>query len=498
MKIKILGPVLLLTLATRFARATEGDIAVEMTNNNNNDKDILNPNLATAPSAPAEQAVAVALDSQKTGGTLEVAMDGVVEAADKVFADDEDDENDEDDEEEVADADEGEDDEDEDEGEDEDEDEDEDEGEDEDEYDIAEEGEQDQDEAFADAGDDFHYADPLTVKYDAQTAQCKQAQPQQHQLQEQQQSQEQRQEKGQPEQQITFQKRDNTQEPLLLPLHEALFSSEATAEVGGACIDSFVNFALRFRERCSIKCLKTFTHVFSNPNVLGILDCFGCSNFFVSGFYALGVDCAGLFAAYPKPANATTGAGGKPGTTTINPGTTTIKPGMTTIKSGTATTTTTAAPGATNKAAVPSSKPDINPKSTNDDSSDAITTPAEDYRLGPVKPEDAALPPLDLANMLKSLGQLTSGDLQNWLDIGSDLAKVVGGGASASKGQNGRSEVGEGEGSSSKEEEAKIAAGKDLFNKFVGKAASFANWTLTPETLDQTGVFDRVHSLGLL
>ncbi|KAG0375790.1 hypothetical protein BGX24_008656 [Mortierella sp. AD032] len=479
MKIKILGPVLLLTLATRFAQAAEGDIAVETnnnSNNNNNIKDILDANFAAAPAAPAtEQVVAVALDSQKAGDALEVAVD-MVEAAAKVFADEEVEEDGEDDEEGLTDADEGEDD------------EDEYEYEDEGEEETAAKDEHNQDEAFSVEGDDFHYADPLTVKYDAQTAQCKQAQSQQHQEQQQQQPQEQQRPPEEPQgqnqqQQTAFQKRDTTQQPLLLPLHEALLHAEATAEVGGACIDSFVNFALRFRERCSIKCLKTFSHVFSNPNVLGILDCFGCSNFFVSGFYALGVDCAGIFAAYPKPANATTG---KPVTTMTT--TTTMKTTMTTM----------ATPGATNKAGVPPSQSGSSPKSTNDDSSD--TTPAGDYRLGPVKPEDAALPPLDFANMLKSLGQLTSGDLQGWLDIGSDLAKVVGSGAGgASKGQSGKSEVGEGEDSSSKEEdEAKAAASKDLFNKFVGKAASFADWHLTPETLDQTGVFDRVQSLGLV
>lgn len=46
----------------------------------------------------------------------------------------------------------------------------------------------------------------------------------------------------------------------------------ATPEPGGADIDSFVNKVLRFRERCSVPCLRT--HIFSNPNVLGLLNCF--------------------------------------------------------------------------------------------------------------------------------------------------------------------------------------------------------------------------------
>ncbi|KAF9912564.1 hypothetical protein EC991_009989 [Linnemannia zychae] len=450
MKFKILGPVLLLTLANRFVAAAEGDITVDTSNNN---KDILDTNFAAAPAA--EQAI-VTLDSQKAGEALEITVDGVVETTAKVFeveGEDEEDEDEEDEDEyedEIARVDEDDDEDDDDEGDEEDVlDED-------DEDDIAEEEEvQDQYDALELEGDDFHYADPLTADYDAQTGQCKQTQSQHQQVQQPQEQLEQEQ------QQITIQKRDKTQEPIL--------SADATAEVGGACIDSFVNFALRFRERCSIKCLKTFTHIFSNPNVLGILDCFGCSNFFVSGFYALGVDCAGLFAAYPKPANATVGAGKGPATTT-------------------STVTTSVAPGATG---VPPSKAGIKAKSADDDSS--VTAAAEgDYRLGPVKPEDSALPAIDFSTMLKSIGQLTSGDIQDWFDIGADLVKVTGGG----KGKDGKAE--EGEGSENDEaDEATAAASKDLFNKFVSKAASFANWTLTPETLDQTGVFDRVHSLGL-
>ncbi|KAF9288942.1 hypothetical protein BGZ88_007974 [Linnemannia elongata] len=437
MKLKILGPVLLLTLATQFARAAESA-------EGNNKNAITDANLAAASvSAASVPEQVVALNSQEAGEALEVAVDELVEAAAKVFEQDEEGEDEDDENKEAIDANEDEDEEDED-------------GDD----DLTEDEDQEQDEALLSEGDDFHYADPLTATYDAQTAKCKQLQ-QQH---EPQQALEQQ---GQEQQTITIQKRDQT--PLFPQIDEHTLSALATAEIGGACIDSFVNFALRFRERCSIKCLKTFTHVFSNPNVLGILDCFGCSNFFVSGFYALGVDCAGIFAAYPKPANATA-----PKTTTT----------------ATPTGTTTVVSTKTDAAGVPPSKATKSPKSVDDDSE---SLPAGgDYRLGQVRPEDSALPPIDFVTMLKSLGQISSGDVQDWINIGSDLAKVIGGGNS------GKSEGEEGSEGKKKVDEERAAASKDLFNQFVSKAASFANWTLTPETLDQTGVFDRVQqALGL-
>ncbi|KAG9066382.1 hypothetical protein KI688_001608 [Linnemannia hyalina] len=436
MKIKILGPVLLLTLATQFARAAE---SAEGDNNNSNNNAIADANLAAVPDPPtpaAEQVVA--LNRQEAGEALEVAVDGLVEAAAKAFEQDEEGEDeegeDEDDEDmETVDTDDEED------GNDEDEDKDKEGNEDDDdEDDLAEDEDQERDEALLLEGDDFHYADPLTATYDAQTAKCKQ--PQQHH--EPQQPQEQHE---QEQQTITIQKRDKT--PLFPQIDEHTLSALATAEIGGACIDSFVNFALRFRERCSIKCLKTFSHVFSNPDVLGILDCFGCSNFFVSGFYALGIDCAGIFAAYPKPANATK----------------TLTPTGTAKGSATATT-------------VVSTKADA----------------GGDYRLGQVKPEDSALPPIDFSTMLTSLGQISSGDIQDWANIGSDLAKVISGGNS------GKSEGEEGSRGNEEVDEERATASKNLFNQFVSKAASFANWTLTPEMLDQTGVFGRVQqSLGL-
>lgn len=447
MKIKILGPILLLTLATQFAQAadsTESDTSSNINNSKNNA--ILDANFAATPAAPVIKQ-AMALNSQEAGEALEYAVDGLVEAAARAFEnDEEDDEEDEDEDEdenedtETADADEDEDEDEEgedEEGKDEEQD-DSDEDEDEDDKDLAADEDQNHDEALVLEGDDFHYTDPLIATYDAQTAKCKQPQlqHQKQQLQDQQQEQ----------QTITIQKRDQTHMQLV---DEPTLSALATAEVGGACIDSFVNFALRFRERCSIKCLKTFTHVFSNPNVLGILDCFGCSNFFVSGFYALGVDCAGLFAAYPKPANATA-----PKTTTTATGT---------AKAGTITGT-----------GVPPSEAT---KDTKSGEPEFVSAGTGDYRLGAVKPEDSALPPIDFATTLKSLGQLTTGDVQDWFNIGSDLVKVIGGGASSS--QSGKNE-GEGGGSERNKEmnEAKAAAGKDLFNKFVSKAASFGNVSL--------------------
>ncbi|KAF9095810.1 hypothetical protein BGX23_012543 [Mortierella sp. AD031] len=415
MKIKILGPVLLLMLATRFASAAAADGGAA---NESDNKNILNANLAATPAAAASSAaddatkVDIALAQAQLARAMEFVADELVEdeAGDENY-DDEDDGQDED-----QDYDNEDDDGDEDE-------------------DVDEE----QEEALE---GDFHYADPLTYTYEEQTAQC-----QQH-------------KQTQPEHQpIKHEKRDTISDASVSK-DDPILSAEATAESGRACIDFFVNFALRFRERCSIKCLKTFTPIFSSPNVLGALDCFGCTNFFVSGFYAVGVDCAGLFVAYPKPPNATV-----PTTT------------------GTATAT-----GTATKTGVP-------PSGT------TKTTKAVDgveYRLGQVQPEDSALPAIDLAAMLKSLGQINPNDIQDWFDIGSDLVKV----ASPDSTTTSRSEEGSSERDSSSNKEAaseeKAAAIKDLFNKFVSKAASFANWIITPEALDQTGVYDRVQSLGIL
>ncbi|KAF8933158.1 hypothetical protein BGZ47_011004 [Haplosporangium gracile] len=411
MKVNILGPVLLLTLATQFVRATE---STEGDNNGNNN----NANLAVAPaSVPAASVTkqVVALNRQEAGEALEFAVNKVVEATAKAFEQD-DDENEDDDEDQDEEGDEDED--------------------------------QEQDEALLLKGKDFHYADPLAVTYDTQTAKCKQLQSQLQQPQEQQQEQEQ--------QIITIQK--------------------PSAEIGEACIDSFVNFALRFQERCSIKCLKAFSDIFSSPDTLGILNCFGCSNFFVSGFYALGVNCAGILAAYPKAANTTA-----PRTTTLA------------AMGKSDATTTTVDSTKSDAAGVSPSKAIKAPKSVDDDSE--VVPAGRNNRLGQVKPKDSALPPLDFAMTLKSLGQLSLGDIQDWLNIGSDLVKNVGVGSGSN---NGKSEGEEGSDSNKKEKEANAAVSKDLFNQFVSKGASFANWTLTPEMLDQTGVFDRVQqSLGL-
>ncbi|KAK3830240.1 MAG: hypothetical protein JOS17DRAFT_747345 [Linnemannia elongata] len=428
MKIKILGPVLLLTLATQFARAAESTEGNNDKYNNNNA--ITDANLAAAPvpAAPVTEQV-VALNSQEAGVALEVAVDGLVEAAAKAFEQDEEGEDEDGEDMEAVDTDEAE--YEDDEGEEGDEDEDDDD-------DLTEDEDQEQDEALLFEGDDFHYADPLTATYEAQTAKCKQ--PLQHS--EPQQSQEQQE---QEQQTITIQKRDQT--PRFPQIDEHTLSALATAEIGGACIDSFVNFALRFRERCSIKCLKTFSHIFSNPNVLGILDCFGCSNFFVSGIYALGVDCAGIFAAYPKPANATA-----PKTTTTGTPAGTAK--------GSATATTVVSTG------VPPSK--ATKSKSVDDNLESLSA-GGDYRMGQVRPEDSALPSIDFATMLKSLGQISSGDVQDWMNIGGDLAKIIGGGNS------GKSEGEEGSGENKKVDEESAAASKDLFNQFVSKGASFAN-----------------------
>ncbi|KAG0230440.1 hypothetical protein B0O80DRAFT_439463 [Mortierella sp. GBAus27b] len=213
----------------------------------------------------------------------------------------------------------------------------------------------------------------------------------------------------------------------------------ATPEPGGACIDSFVNYALRFRERCSIPCLRTMAHIFSNPNVLGLLNCFQCSNFLVQGLYALGVDCAGLFA---------------------NVGSVTPAPGV------------------------------------------RMQDSKDDLRLGDIQkdvnPADAELFPLNFGDMVKSLHSVDMKDLQDWFDLGQDIYRVV-----ETNGRAAEAEVKAKNGTISEEEksqvkEEQVEVDRSLFNKFVSKAAGFANWTLTPDMVENTGVYDRLHDLKVL
>ncbi|KAG0056832.1 hypothetical protein BGZ83_003126 [Gryganskiella cystojenkinii] len=268
---------------------------------------------------------------------------------------------------------------------------------------------------------------------------------------------------------------------------EGYLSAQATAEPGGACIDSFVNFALRFRDRCTISCLKTMTHIFVNPNVLGLLDCFGCSNFLVAGFYALGVDCIGLFSSPVK----------------VIPPTTSIAPALPTAVSG--------------KALMDSDQSVIG-----DESSSSSSSPREE--IAGVHPADSGLPSIDIGSVIGNLVKVNATDIQDWLDIGAGVVKLVDATnkkAAAEKEMNeaatspvtppgsftmeGAADV-EGAGQvkaqrdedEEQESDAVMPMNKKTFNSYILKAAQFANWKLTPKMLDDSGAYDRAQAAGLV
>ncbi|KAF9935195.1 hypothetical protein FBU30_006280 [Linnemannia zychae] len=467
MKVKIFGPILLLTLATQFARAAKGEaISLENKNNAIQDTKLAAPakvgkaiKTVTSSLSAKEEAVALineqeSVDMTSTDDTMgaaataydsdasvqanavDVDVDEDQEYSQDYFVDEDgenneqENSNDEEDDEEMDETEDGDMDETEDEeiGETEDENQDQDQKEDDDE-------DENHDEDLGPLEDDeYDYIDPLTAVYDQQTAKCSQSKVHPEQKQQQQQKQQQ-----------DLQKRDETR---VNAIEDSTFSADATPEAGGACIDSFVDFALRFRERCTVRCLKAISHLFSDHNVFGALDCFGCTSFFVSGISALGNDCGGIFADISNPLNATA--------------------------------PTPTAPGAPTPI-VPDAPTPTAPSAQTAPKADAAITPIEpgdDSRLGHITPVDSALPALDLANIIKSLGQLTSKDVQEWIDIGSDLATMTNGGSDSTN-------VLEGDTTNKEEtDNARMAASKDLLNKVVSKAATIANWDVTPEILD--------------
>jgi hypothetical protein len=159
------------------------------------------------------------------------------------------------------------------------------------------------------------------------------------------------------------------------------------------------------------------THIFSNPNVLGLLNCFACSNFMVQGLYALDIDCAGLFGS-PTPTPAL----------------------------------------------------GVKKQDTKED---------EVLRLGDlrndVNPADAQLFPLDFGEMVKSIHNVDIKGLQDWFDLGAGIYNVV-----ESNGLAAEAEAKAKNGTMSKDEalrvkEEKVEVDRDVFSKFVSKAAGFVN-----------------------
>ncbi|KAI7821332.1 hypothetical protein BC939DRAFT_455735 [Gamsiella multidivaricata] len=182
-------------------------------------------------------------------------------------------------------------------------------------------------------------------------------------------------------------------------------------------------------------------HIFSNPNVLGMLSCYGCSSFLVQGTYVLGADCAPVFST-PSPSQKIN-ADGKSGNDTVT----------------------------------------------------AIPTNA---KLGDlqkdVHPADAQLFPLNFGDMMKGLRNIDMKELQDWFDIGQGLVNVVQTNniAASAKNSTMTSRV------KLEMEEERQKADKGLFNMFVSKAAGFANWILTPEMVEGTGAFDRLNNSKIL
>ncbi|KAG0321149.1 hypothetical protein BGZ99_004092 [Dissophora globulifera] len=114
-----------------------------------------------------------------------------------------------------------------------------------------------------------------------------------------------------------------------------------------------------------------------------------------------------------------------------------------------------------------------------------------------VNPADASLSPLNSGSMMKSLHNVDMGELQDWFDIGADIYKAVKttGHASESNSQN---TTGVTEAQKLEAEEDRVEVDNDLFNKVITKAAGFANRTLTPDMVEGSGVFDRLHDTKVL
>ncbi|GJJ72667.1 hypothetical protein EMPS_05025 [Entomortierella parvispora] len=257
--------------------------------------------------------------------------------------------------------------------------------------------------------------------------------------------------------------------------NDGMMAAEATAEPGGACIDSVVNFSLRFRERCTITCLKIMTHIFVKPDILGLLNCFGCSNFLVSGFYAIGQDCIGLFTSPVK------------GTIVTPP--------------------------------IPGASPAANgAKSTMEDQTRFVSESTTSQNENPViHPADAGLPSFDFGSLINNLANVNFSDVQDWLNIGMSVAQLVQPGQTSATEEEmanaatspasmtpsesftlkGAEEV-EGEGQAKAQQGPIAPMDKDTFNQYILKAASFANWKLTPEMLEASGAYDRAQAAGIV
>ncbi|KAG0205339.1 hypothetical protein BGX28_003047 [Mortierella sp. GBA30] len=225
---------------------------------------------------------------------------------------------------------------------------------------------------------------------------------------------------------------------------EGQVSAFATAEPGGACIDSFANFAIRLREQCTMSCVKTIAHIFAKPDIGGLLGCYNCINFFIRGISALVTDCTGIFA--PNAMSMST-----------------------------------ASSFADSLLTEPAKGMDSN----------------ESFKISPSgEAADKGLGTLDFADVIHSLQNVDMNEVQEWLDVGrrisesSDVTKHT---ATDNRAVAGESKLEQQEG-----DQGKISMNRDLFNMFVIKAASLISWKLTPDMLDATGVYERIHAAGIV
>ncbi|KAF9995912.1 hypothetical protein BGZ79_010367 [Entomortierella chlamydospora] len=86
--------------------------------------------------------------------------------------------------------------------------------------------------------------------------------------------------------------------------------------------------------------------------------------------------------------------------------------------------------------------------------------------------------------------------MQDWLHLGQNLYRAVEANSHAAEAQSINSTLTEEEKAEAINE--KMVLDKDLFNHFIGKAASFANWILTPDIIERTGVYDRLQDMNFL
>ncbi|KAG0267168.1 hypothetical protein BG011_008461 [Mortierella polycephala] len=282
---------------------------------------------------------------------------------------------------------------------------------------------EDDDEDEVDGDLDFHYADPLLVPLHKE------------------------------EQSHAKQERDQTgAEPAVDSTSRSTEMTKViTPEPGAACQDSLVNFADQFRERCSFPCLKTVTRVVSNPDVLPLLNCFGCINFFFDGFSALITDCSGLLA---SPLTMIVGAK--------------------VLKSKT-------------KAAVDAEETMGGvPLSQKQEAQEQAATEAG-IDIGNI----------NFADTIKALQQVDVKDMQEWINLGQGVYDALEAAAGAEVDADGNATGGGGAAEGQRKKEG-VEKSKELFNKLVSKAASIVNLPLTPEMLDATAMYDTAHAAGIL